>query len=578
MLFKSNGPALLPPPDDLTIPQFMLDSFHPARPVREDHSPWLIDDQSGKSYHYEQIRMRVHGLANGLTSRWHLKNDDVVCIYSPNNIEYPIAIWACHRIGAIVSGANPSYTVDELVYQLKTSRATILITHPVSLPVAREAARITGLSPSNIILLEPTSSGRQEFAFIEELATEGLTFPKSLYVEPRLRSGEGKTKIAFLSFSSGTTGSPKAVAIPHYAPISNVLQMATYQEVNQYQKPREKRRFRPGDVCIAVLPFYHIYGLVVNLHWMIFSGLSIVVVPKFNFIEMLKSIERHKITHLMLVPPQIVLLCKQPETRKYDLSRLRYCMVGAAPLSAELSLQFEKLLPNVVLAQGYGMTETSTTVTMLPSTEPRGIAGCAGRLISGTEAKVLKPDGSLAGYDEEGELMVKGPQNALRYQNNEKATKETFIDGWVRTGDEVLIKENGNVYIVDRLKEIFKVRGFQVAPAELEGHLLEHPDVADCAVIGVPDEYSGDVPLAFVTLTGDAAKRVKENPAEGDRIKASIKKHVSDVKVKYKWLEGGVEFIDAIPKNPSGKLLRRLLRDQAKAIIAKRAQASKAKL
>jgi len=155
---------------------------------------------------------------------------------------------------------------------------------------------------------------------------------------------------------------------------------------------------------------------------------------------------------------------------------------------------------------------------------------------------------------------------ALRYANNEEATRETFIDGWVRTGDEVKFDKDGNVYVTDRIKEIFKVKGFQVAPAELEGHILEHSEVADCAVIGIPDTYSGEVPLAFVTLHEDKAKLVKSSTKEAERIRESIKKHVSDTKTRYKWLDGGVEFIDAIPKNPSGKLLRRVLRDKAKGL------------
>jgi len=175
-------------------------------------------------------------------------------------------------------------------------------------------------------------------------------------------------------------------------------------------------------------------------------------------------------------------------------------------------------------------------------------------------------------------LYIKSPSNALRYSNNAEATKETFIDGWVRTGDEVIVDDEGNFFVTDRIKEIFKVKGFQVAPAELEGHILEHPDVADCAVIGIPDAYSGDVPLAFVTLNVEAKERVAGNVAEGDKIKASIKKHVADHKVRYKHLDGGVEFIDTIPKNPSGKLLRRILRDKAKEMLAQRKDKGEFKL
>lgn len=245
-------------------------------------------------------------------------------------------------------------------------------------------------------------------------------------------------------------------------------------------------------------------------------------------------------------------------------------MVGAAPLSAELTHQFTKVLPQSEICQGYGMTETCTTTTMTPIWQRIGTPGSAGHFLPGVKAKIVKPDGSLAGYDEPGELVVTGPEMSLRYTNDPEATKETFVDGWVRTGDEVLVRPNGDVFVVDRLKEIFKVRGFQVAPAELEGHLLTHPDVADAGVIGVPHEFSGEVAMAFIVLNEGARRRVERDPQERARIAAGIAKHVKDGKVSYKWLEGGVEFADIIPKNPSGKIMRRFLRQQAAELRAKK--------
>ncbi|KAG9005382.1 hypothetical protein FRB95_004687 [Tulasnella sp. JGI-2019a] len=211
------------------------------------------------------------------------------------------------------------------------------------------------------------------------------------------------------------------------------------------------------------------------------------------------------------------------------------------------------------------MTETSTVITMPPvSQREAGTIGSAGQLVAGTEAKVVRADGSLARIGEEGELYIRGPQcHYNRYFNNDAANAETFVDGWVRTGDEVLFRENGDMFIIDRLKELIKCRGFQVAPAELEGHLLDHPDVADACVVGVADDYSGEVPLAFVALAPHASAKWTGDSKQREFVKASIKKHVSDTKVRYKWLDGGVEFIDIIPKNPSGKLLRRFLRDRA---------------
>jgi len=232
------------------------------------------------------------------------------------------------------------------------------------------------------------------------------------------------------------------------------------------------------------------------------------------------------------------------------------------------------LFPDAHIGQGYGMTETCTVTSIWSIERKRGFSGGAGKLIPGVTARVVKTDGTLGGYNDIGELVVKAPSNALGYYNNEKATKETFIDGWVRTGDEVKITPDGELWIIDRIKEILKVRGFQVAPAELEGTLLDHPDVSDTCVVGIPDEFSGEIPLAFVVLTVDAAARVKTNPSDLEGIRASILKHVADNKIAYKHLAGGVEFVESIPKTPSGKLLRRVLRERAKELR----KAPKAKL
>ncbi|KIJ06739.1 hypothetical protein PAXINDRAFT_140455 [Paxillus involutus ATCC 200175] len=395
-------------------------------------------------------------------------------------------------------------------------------------------------------------------ALIDRGLASGDTFQ-----ERKLRSGEGKIKVAFLSFSSGTTGMPKAVAIPHYAPIANVIQLAAHHRLNDPQW--EDQRFGRDDICCAVLPLYHIYGLVFNTHFSFFSGIPIVLtVTKFNFLDFLKSIVRHRITHLMLVPPQVVLLCKHPAVKEYDFSHVRYLTSGAAPLSRELMERLIEIFPNASIGQSYGTTESSTVITTWSLDKKCDLSGSAGQLLPGITARVEKPDGTLADFDEPGELVAKTPSLALGYAGNSKATRETFVNGWLRTGDEVRMNRRGEIFVLDRLKEMLKVRGFQVAPAELEGCILDHPDVVDTCVVGVQDDYSGELPLAFVVLRHDAAKHVRNDPTAAHEIKQSIMKHVADNKVAYKKLAGGVEFIDVVPKNPSGKLLRRVLRDKAR--------------
>ncbi|KZP31130.1 acetyl-CoA synthetase-like protein [Athelia psychrophila] len=378
-----------------------------------------------------------------------------------------------------------------------------------------------------------------------------------------MHAGEAKTKIGFYCFSSGTTGRPKAVAISHYALVANVIQAACMTRLGDPTLPEEDRRYRAGDIASGILPLFHIYGLVVNLHQMLFSGMSVVLMPKFAFEPFLASIVSHRITHLMLVPPMIVLLCKHPASTKYDLSSVRAVWSGAAPLTSEIVQRLAARLPGAMIGQGYGMTETATTVSSMRLGQ-KVTTGGAGALIPGVRARVIKADGSLAKVGETGELVVTGPSMALRYANNAEASRDTFVDGWVRTGDEVRFDETGELWIVDRLKELIKVRGFQVAPAELEGHLLDHPLVTDACVVPIPHEYSGEVPLAFVVPHPSVAQKIKADPKHAEEVKLQLAQHVKDAKTRYKWLEGGVEFIDEIPKTTSGKLLRRVLRDRAR--------------
>ncbi|KZT65405.1 acetyl-CoA synthetase-like protein [Daedalea quercina L-15889] len=571
-LFHSKVELHVLPPDDVTLAQFILDHSevaHPHRAERPRDAPWLIDEETRRGLFEAEVSIRQYNtLARALHAHWGIGNNDVVALYAPNHVIYPIAIWAAHRLGAIVAMTNPSMTAPELAYQLKIARPRLLMAHIDNLPNALEGARMIGLSRSRIIVFDAhKSSGRlsDEVRSIEEVVESGLTRKK--YPECRLKKGEAKTKIAVLCYSSGTTGKPKAVAVSHYNLICNIVQIATTLRVNENYAPVEEIRFRPGDRCAAVLPLYHIYGLVANLHFTLFAGMTVVIIQKYNHENLLRSIERLRITHLFLVPPQVVILCKHPSTRKYDLSRIRFCMIAAAPLTAELTLQVLELMPHIHLGQAYGLTETTAGVSIWPLSQKVGTPGSGGQLIAGTTVKIVKPDGSLAGVDEPGELWVKGGQVALGYYRNPKVTRETFTeDGWHRTGDEVIIRRNGDLFVTDRIKELIKVRGHQVAPAELEGHLLAHPAVVDAGVIGVPDEFEGEVPLAFVVLHHSARANIAADPEKMRAMRESVYHHVAQARSREKWLTGGVEFVEAIPKNASGKILRRVLRERAKTI------------
>ncbi|KAJ7868233.1 hypothetical protein B0H14DRAFT_3585909, partial [Mycena olivaceomarginata] len=268
-------------------------------------------------------------------------------------------------------------------------------------------------------------------------------------------------------------------------------------------------------------------------------GMTLVVVPKFSLRGMLESIVRHKITRLMLVPPQVGLLCKEPTVHDYDLSSVRVILCAAAPLSADINERLINLFPDAHIGQAYGQTECTGVAAMWPTRSKRGANG--GELVPGVSARLIKSDGTLADYNE---------PVCLR---------------WIRTGDQVMINKLQEVIYIDRLKEIIKVRGFQVSPAELEGCILAHLFVADTCVVGIPDSYSGEVPLAFVVPSEEALAMIERDVNVVSNIKASIMNHVAGLTASHKHLRR-IEFVETIPKNPSGKLLRRVLRERAQAI------------
>ncbi|KIL59198.1 hypothetical protein M378DRAFT_188026 [Amanita muscaria Koide BX008] len=555
MEFHSPSGPLPALPDDLTLPQFMFDGKHPNRPERNPDIPWIIENDTGRRYSGEDIRRRSLALANALHIKYKL-----MLIFSRNHIDYPIMTFAILMLGGIMSGANPDFHANELAYQINETKPVLVVTMPECLEMAQKAAKSTGIPSDRIVLFNAPSSTDvlDHYATVDELVALG-TEKKSDFQERKLVPGEAKTKLALLSFSSGTTGNPKAVAITHYGIIANIIQLAAHNRVNEDYCAWEDRRFRPGDVVNG-----DAYGMHINLLFCIFNGMTYVLFSKFNYVEMLESIMRYRITHLMLVPPLVVLLCKHPATEKYDLRRhIRFIKSGAAPLSAEITKKLYQMFPDAHIGQAYGMTELYGLLPLDQDAQSnQSLLPGSGVILPGVTVKIRKTDGTYAGYDEEGELIIKTPSVALGYYNAKQATEETFVDGWVKTGDIGKINRDGEVFVVDRIK----VKAFPVAPAEIEGCLLDHPDVASACVVGKPDEYSGELPLAFVVLRAPAAARVERDPKASEAIKKSIIKHVADNKAKYKHLTGGVEFIPSIPTTPSGKLLRRVMREKAKAI------------
>ncbi|KAJ3933062.1 MAG: phenylacetyl-CoA ligase [Lentinula lateritia] len=565
-------PSIQDVPSNLSVPRFLLDGYcHTTRPERPKAIPCLIDDTTGEKVFIEELRARTQYLASALNVNWNLSTfsyHDAVTGTASSLSDFPPCVWATHRLGGIVATLSPSLSVGELVHHLNIARPTLLFVHSDCFTTAYQAASAILLPLSKIVVLDGSTSVFEPsqlhpYRSFDSLIKQGSLLPP--VIEKPFKDGEAKTRIAFLAPSSGTTGVQKAVAISHFNVISIVMQVAIFNRIGETYTQWEDQRFRPGDICCGFLPLYHIYGLVYNLHFMLYAGMSLVLAPKFHFESFLKSIERYRMTHLTIVPPQAVLLCKHPAAKNYSLSSVRYCIVAAAPLSASLTRGLLRALPNVVhLGQGYGMTETCGTVSMFPLSQNVGTLGSGGQLLPGTLAKVVREDGTIAQVGDVGELYVQGGQVALGYYGDERATKETFVDGWLRTGDQVFFKENGDIFIVERIKELIKVKGLQVAPAELEGHLLMHPSIADAAVIGIPDEYAGEVPMAFVVLQPGAATLVEHDSNYATELQSSIFQHVVDAKSKHNWLKGGIRFTDVIPRNASGKILRRILREKTR--------------
>ncbi|KAL1956752.1 hypothetical protein VTO42DRAFT_6805 [Malbranchea cinnamomea] len=567
------------PPDDVAICDFMLDEKHGRHPFAASRDPYTCG-LSGRTYSTAKIAERVEALARALAKEfgWHPNKgsewDKVVAIYSFNSIDFLPLCWAIHRCSGIASPANAMYSAPELTHQLKDCGAKALFTCVPSLSIALEAAANAGIPKHRVYVIdlpaEFTGGAKtpEGFKTLEQFITEGYSLPP--LEKLKWAPGQGKKQTAFLCYSSGTSGLPKGVKISHRNVISNTLQ------IKEYERRIRERMTAPGqptytDVLLGLLPQSHIYSLVVMCHAGPYRGDQVIILPKFEMVQYLTTIQKYKISTLYVVPPIIIGMLRNKDLcNKFDLSSVKSLFTGAAPLGAEPASEMQQWQPNWHIRQGYGLTETCTVVCS-SSVEDIWL-GSSGCLLPGYEAKLISPEGvEITEYDTPGELVVRSPSIVLGYLNNEKATNETFVDGWMRTGDEAVFRKspkgNEHIFIVDRIKELIKVKGMQVAPAELEAHLLAHPAVADCAVIPVPDDSAGELPKAFVVKSPSAG-------ADDAATIRSIQKHVEDHKARHKWLKGGVEFIDVIPKSPSGKILRRMLRDRERAAREK----AKAKL
>ena len=482
----------------------------------------VIDGPTGRSYTYAQLHDLTRRVAGGLAARGFAKGD-VLAIMAPNLPEYGIAFHAAALLGGISTTINPTYTAEEVEYQLNDAGATLMVTISMFLDNARQAAARSPI----------------EEIFTFDLNDDATPFSSLLATDPV----DGQTPVdpledvVTLPYSSGTTGLPKGVMLTHHNLAANLAQ-------SEHALVMED-----DEVVVAVLPFFHIYGMQVLMNGVLYYGGTTVTLPRFDLEQFLRVIQDQKVTQAYVVPPIVLALAKHPLVDAFDLSSLRRVISGAAPLTAELAAEAAERI-GCEVAQGYGLTETSPVTHATPP--GRHKAGSIGVAISNTEVRIVDPaTGKDLGRNEDGELWIRGPQVMKGYLNKPEATAVTIDEeGWLHSGDIGHVDDDDHYFIVDRLKELIKYKGFQVAPAELEGLLLTHPDVADAAVIPVPDLEAGELPKAFVVLKPG-------HSVSPEALMGYVAGHVADYKQ--------IRLLDLVyetPKSASGKILRRVLRDR----------------
>jgi acyl-CoA synthetase (AMP-forming)/AMP-acid ligase II len=513
------------PPVDLPIHEAVL-----GRAAEFGELPALIDGTDGTTLTYDQLD-RFHRRVAAALAEAGVRKGDVLALHSPNTVAFPIAFYAATRAGATVTTVHPLATAQEFAKQLGDSAARWIVTVSPLLQTARRAAELAG-GVEEIFVCDSASGHR---SLIDML---GSTAP-----EPQVDI-DPTADVAALPYSSGTTGTPKGVMLTHRQIATNLDQLRAAVSAG------------PGERVLAVLPFFHIYGLTALMNAPLRQGATVVVLPRFDLETFLAAIQNHRITALYVAPPIVLGLAKLPAVSQYDLSSLRYVICSAAPLDAELAAACAERLDLPPLGQAYGMTELSPGTHVVPLDAMREApAGTVGKLIAGTEMRIVSLDdpGKDLGIGEPGEILIRGPQIMKGYLGRPDATAAMIdADGWLHTGDIGHVDADGWLFVVDRVKELIKYKGFQVAPAELEALLLTHPGIADAAVIGAYNDDGNEVPHAYVV----------RQPTSPDLSEGEIAMYVAERVAPYKRVRE-VTFIDTVPRAVSGKILRRQLRERA---------------
>jgi acyl-CoA synthetase (AMP-forming)/AMP-acid ligase II len=518
-MYRSTDPPVAFPPTALA--EFVL-----AGAAARGQRAALIDASTGRTISYGELPGLVERTAVGL-ARLGIAKGDVCAVFAANSPEYVVALLAIARLGAVFTTASPLYTAADLAKQLRDSAARVLLTATALASTWHEA--LAGTRVEHVVTFDapPVDGGaHHELAFAALAASDGRA-PR-VVIEP--------DDLVALPYSSGTTGLPKGVMLTHRNLVANILQI---DAADHYR--------HDADVTIAFLPLFHIYGITAVALAGLWSGATLVVVAKFELEPYLALVERYRATMLHVVPPVVVALAKHPAVAARDLTSVRKLFSGAAPLGADVTLQCTSRL-GCALQQGYGLTETSPAALVARADGAK--PGSVGIPVASTECRIVDSEtGRDVAPGTDGEIWIRGPQVMRGYLHRPDETLAVLdADGWFHTGDLGHADEDGHVFIVDRLKELIKYKGMQVPPAELEAVLLAHPAVADAAVVPFPDAEAGEIPRAFV---------VRKGAATAEELMSFVAAQVAPYKKVRR-----LEFIDAIPKSPSGKILRRLLKDR----------------
>ncbi|WP_369189585.1 4-coumarate--CoA ligase family protein [Streptomyces sp. R08] len=501
-----------------------------ARAAEFGDEPALVDGTDGTTLTYTQLDAFHRRIAAGLADAG-VRKGDVLALHSPNTVAFPLAFYAATRAGASVTTVHPLATPEEFAKQLRDSEARWIVTLSPLLAAARRAAELAG-GVEEIFVCDSAPGHRSLADMLGSTAHEPV-----VDIDP-------VTDVAALPYSSGTTGTPKGVMLTHRQIATNLAQLEPAVPTG------------PGDRILAVLPFFHIYGLTALMNAPLRQGAAVVVLPRFDLETFLAAIENHRITGLYVAPPIVLALAKHPAVAHYDLSSLKYIISAAAPLDANLAAACSQRLGLPPVGQAYGMTELSPGTHVVPVRDmPTAPPGTVGKLIAGTELRVVSlddPDKDL-GIGEAGELLIRGPQVMKGYLGRPDETAAMIDpDGWLHTGDVGYVDGGGWLFVVDRVKELIKYKGFQVAPAELEALLLTHPGIADAAVVGEYNDDNNEVPHAYVVRQQTAL----------DLSQSEVLMYVAERVAPYKRVRV-VTFIDTVPRAASGKILRRELRGRA---------------